>query len=73
MFIFDPSNFALFCMYFFRYGNEEKLVTVFGVMQALVSFITHGDEPDLLRSISAGDRKFVFLVKEHVILVAVSR
>lgn len=48
-------------------------MTVFGVMQALVSFITHGDEPDLLRSISAGDRKFVFLVKEHVILVAVSR
>lgn len=56
-----------------RHGNEEKLVTTFGVMQALVSFIAHSEEPDTLKCITSDDRKFVFLIKEHLILVAVSR
>ncbi|XP_067932377.1 protein SAND-like [Watersipora subatra] len=55
-----------------RYGNEEKLVTLYGVMQALVSFLTHSQQKDTLKTIIAGDRKFVFLIKEHLILVAVS-
>ena len=40
-----------------------------GVMQALVSFIQ--DSKDLIRCIVAGDHKFVFLVREHLILVGV--
>ncbi|XP_028406838.1 vacuolar fusion protein MON1 homolog A-like [Dendronephthya gigantea] len=53
-----------------RYGNEDKLSTLTGVMQALVSFVE--DENNHLRAIVAGDHKFVFLVKGHVILVAIS-
>ncbi|XP_044737373.1 vacuolar fusion protein MON1 homolog A [Chrysoperla carnea] len=54
-----------------RYGNEDKLVTIFGVMQALVSFIQI--ENDLIRSIHAGNMKYVFLVKGPLILVCVAR
>ncbi|XP_071445364.1 vacuolar fusion protein MON1 homolog [Hetaerina americana] len=54
-----------------RYGNEDKQVTLFGVMQALVSFVADGN--DSIRSIHAGPVKFVFLTKGPVILVAVSR
>ena len=36
-----------------RYGNEDELVTLFGVMQALVSFIK--DDDDSLRCLIAGD------------------
>ncbi|EDV26624.1 uncharacterized protein TRIADDRAFT_22109 [Trichoplax adhaerens] len=53
-----------------RYGNEEKLVTIMGVMQALVSFVQDSD--DTLQSLVAGNRKYVFLVKGPLILVAVS-
>ena len=51
-----------------RNGNEEKLVTLMGVMQALVSVIQDGK--DTLRCIVAGKHKFVFMIREHVILVA---
>ena len=45
-------------------------MTIFGVMQALVSFVQDGK--DNIRSIIAGGHKFVFLVREHLILVAVA-
>ena len=62
--------FSFYC----RYGNEDKLVTIFGVMQALVSFVQHSDSGgDTIRSIISGEHKFVFLVREHLILVCVSR
>lgn len=54
-----------------RYGNEDKFVTLFGVMQALVSFVQ--DQDDSLQSVHAGDTQFVFLVKNNLILVAVSK
>ncbi|XP_072045856.1 protein SAND-like [Amphiura filiformis] len=54
-----------------RYGNEDKLVTLMGVMQALISFVQ--DSKNSLRSIVAGDHLFVFLVRQPLILVAVSR
>jgi len=54
-----------------RYGNEDKLVTIFGVMQALVSFVQANQ--DTIRSIHAGNSKFVFLIKGPIILVSVSR
>nr|CAD7431674.1 unnamed protein product [Timema monikensis] len=55
----------------FRYGNEDKLVTIFGVMQALVSFVQASQ--DTIRSIQAGNSRFVFLIKGPIILVSVSR
>nr|XP_023012475.1 vacuolar fusion protein MON1 homolog A [Leptinotarsa decemlineata] len=54
-----------------RYGNEDKLAWLFGVMQTLVSFVQYGD--DCIRSIHAGNTHFVFLVKKPLILVAVSK
>lgn len=65
------------CYFFFcilltiRHGHEDKLVTIMGVMQALVSFVQ--DSKDSLRSIVAGKHKFVFLVRDHLILVGVTR
>ena len=53
------------------YGNEDKLATLFGVMQALVSVVQANN--DLPRSIHAMGTTFVFLVKGPIILVAVSR
>lgn len=53
-----------------RYGSEDKLATLMGVMQALVSFVQVGK--NTIRCIMAGDHKFVFLVRGHVILVAVA-
>lgn len=54
-----------------RHGSEDKLVTIFGVMQALVSFVQAGQ--DTIRAIHAGNSHFVFLVKGPIILVSVSR
>ncbi|XP_033631186.1 protein SAND-like [Asterias rubens] len=54
-----------------RYGNEDKLVSLMGVMSALISFVQDGKNS--LRSIVSADRTFVFLVRQPLILVAVSR
>ncbi|XP_065198611.1 protein SAND-like [Sycon ciliatum] len=53
-----------------RYGNEDKLATIMGVMQALVSFVQ--DDKDTLRWMIAGDHKFVFICKHHMVLVTVA-
>ncbi|XP_069996044.1 vacuolar fusion protein MON1 homolog [Penaeus vannamei] len=53
-----------------RHGKEDRLVTLFGLMQALVSFVADCD--DVIRCIISGNHKFVFLVKSPLILVAVS-
>ncbi|XP_054711545.1 vacuolar fusion protein MON1 homolog A-like [Uloborus diversus] len=53
-----------------RHGNEDNLVTLMGVMQALVSFVQQNG--DTIRSIHAEDKKFVFLHRVPLILVAVS-
>merc|ERR1712136_521463 len=54
-----------------RYGNEDELVTLFGVMQALVSFIK--DDHDTLRCLVAGNHRFVFINRDPLILVAVGQ
>ena len=54
-----------------RYSSEDKLVTVMGVMQALVSFVQDGN--DMIRSIHAGDSTFVFILRGPLILVTVSK
>lgn len=53
------------------HGNEDKLATLFGVMQALVSVVQSNQ--DTIMSIQARGVRFVFLVKSQLILVAVSR
>lgn len=53
------------------HGNEDKLATLFGVMQALVSVVQSNQ--DTIMSIQARGVRFVFLVKTQLILVAVSR
>ncbi|GFR72861.1 vacuolar fusion protein MON1 homolog A-like [Elysia marginata] len=54
-----------------RHGSEDKLVTIMGVMQALVSFVQ--DDKDNLRSIVAGDHTFVFMNRDHLTFVGVTR
>lgn len=43
-----------------------------GVMQALVSFV-QDSEKDNLRSIVAGDHKFVFMTRDHLTFVGISQ
>lgn len=53
------------------HGNEDKLATLFGVMQALVSVVQSNQ--DTVMSLHAKGIKIVFLVKAPLILVAASR
>ncbi|XP_068624080.1 vacuolar fusion protein MON1 homolog [Battus philenor] len=55
-----------------RYGNEDKLAGLCGVIQALVSVVEDQNQ-DILRYINTKDCKAVFLVKGPLILVAVSK
>ncbi|CAG7785949.1 unnamed protein product [Allacma fusca] len=54
-----------------RFGNEEQLATLFGLMQALVSFVQ--ENKDMIRSVKVGQTNIVFLAKTPLILVCVSR
>lgn len=53
------------------HGSEEKLNTLSGLLQALVSVVQAGD--DSIRSITARNTKFVFLVRSPLILVGVNK
>lgn len=53
------------------HGNEDKLSSLFGVMQALVSFVQSNN--DTIKAINAAGVKFVFLTKHPFILVAIVR
>ena len=54
-----------------RYGKEDKLVNLFGIMQALVSFVQ--DDRDNLRSINAAAHKFVFVCRGPLVFVSVAQ
>ncbi|KAF9983034.1 Vacuolar fusion protein mon1b [Mortierella antarctica] len=54
-----------------RYGDESRISSYMGVIQALISFFADND--DTLRCINAGQHKFVFLIKGPLYLVCVSR
>jgi len=54
-----------------RYGKEDKLVNLFGIMQALVSFVQ--DDRDNLRSVVAGKHRFVFVCRGPLVLVSVAQ
>ncbi|TMW49858.1 hypothetical protein DOY81_005039, partial [Sarcophaga bullata] len=53
------------------HGSEDKLAILFGIIQALVSFVENTQ--DVLASIHACGIQFVFMVKSHLIFVAASR
>ncbi|XP_039429304.1 vacuolar fusion protein MON1 homolog A [Culex pipiens pallens] len=67
VFILSSAGKPIYSMH----GCEDKLATLFGVMQALVSFVQSNN--DAIKSIHAMGVKFVFLVKSPLILVAISR
>lgn len=67
VFILSSAGKPIYSMH----GNEDKLATLYGVMQALVSFVQSNN--DSMKSIHAMGVKFVFLVKSPLILVAISR
>ncbi|CAG0894366.1 unnamed protein product, partial [Cyprideis torosa] len=69
IFVLSSAGKPIYC----RYGEEDKLVTLFGVMQALVSVVEHNREGDSLRYIQAGKHQVAFLTKGSLILVAVSK
>ena len=48
-----------------RYGHEDELVTIFGVMQAMVSFVK--DDDDSLRCLIAGKRFLRLAVRYRVL------
>lgn len=54
-----------------RYGDESRISSYMGVIQALISFFADND--DTLRCINAGEHRFVFLLKAPLYLVCVSR
>ncbi|XP_061398217.1 vacuolar fusion protein MON1 homolog A [Musca vetustissima] len=53
------------------HGNEDKLAILFGIIQALVSFVENSQ--DDITSIKAKGVQFVFMVKSNLIFVAASR
>lgn len=62
-------SWIMMMFYIFSHGSEDKLVTLMGVLQALVAVVQ--DNNDALRSMRAGNHQFVFLVREYLTLVAV--
>ncbi|ORZ10533.1 MON1-like protein A-like protein [Absidia repens] len=54
-----------------RYGDESRISSFTGVIQAIISFFQDSD--DTIKSINAGDVKFVFLLKEPLYFVAISK
>ncbi|KAI8801940.1 vacuolar fusion protein MON1 [Cladochytrium replicatum] len=53
-----------------RHGDESKLASYMGVLQAIMSFFVAED--DSLRSVTAGRTKFVFLIAGPLYFVAVA-
>ncbi|KAG2219483.1 hypothetical protein INT45_010403 [Circinella minor] len=54
-----------------RYGDESRISSLMGVIQAIISFFQ--DSGDTIKSINAGNHKFVFVHKEPLYYVAVSK
>ena len=55
---------------FSRYGDEQDLVTTFGLLQAIISIVL--DSGDNIRSIRAGGRKIVYFMKQQLYFVSIS-
>eukprot|EP00752_Nemacystus_decipiens_P006518 g5870.t1 len=53
-------------------GDEQRLSALMGLIQALLSLCADCDDGDEMESITAGSRRFVFLKRGNLVLVAVS-
>lgn len=53
-------------------GDEQKLSTLMGFIQGLLSLCADCDDGDEIESVCAGSRRFVFLRRGDLVLVAVS-
>ena len=56
-----------------RHGEEDEIVTLMGLVQALAMSVIHGGEKDNILCVCAGKHKIVFLVREPLILCSVSQ
>lgn len=55
---------------FSRYGQEQELVTTFGLLQAVLAIIE--DSGDIIRCIKAGKRRIVYFIRKSLYFVSVS-
>jgi lantibiotic modifying enzyme len=55
---------------FSRYGDEQEIVSTFGLLQAFISIVL--DSNDSIQSMKAGNRKIVFFTKNSLYFVAMS-
>jgi hypothetical protein len=53
-----------------RYGDEQELVTTFGLLQAVVSIVE--DSGDEIKCIKAGKRRIVYFIKHSFYFICVS-
>jgi vacuolar fusion protein MON1 len=56
-----------------RFGDENQLASLMGVISALISNVEHQKNPDKIISIVSGKHKFIFSVKGPLYFVAVTR
>merc|ERR1712130_310121 len=54
-----------------RYGDDTLMAAYMGVVTAIISNVARSG--DKIRSMTAGDHKFVFLLKGPIYLMAISR
>jgi hypothetical protein len=55
---------------FTYYGDEQEMVTTFGLIQAVISIVQ--STGDSIKSIQAGSRKIVYLVEQSLYFVCIS-
>jgi hypothetical protein len=53
-----------------RYGDEQQLVTTFGLLQAVISIIR--DSGDELKCIISGNRRIVYFIKNSLYFICIS-
>jgi len=69
IFVLSEAGKPIYC----RHGSEDQLVSLYGVMQALISVVSVTAGGDTIRSIRTGNTNIVFVVKSPLYLVGVTR
>ena len=64
---------------FSRYGDEQELVTTFGLLQAVISITTtsnsdnnNNNNTDQIKMIRAGNRKFIYYIKKSIYFILIT-
>jgi hypothetical protein len=55
---------------FSKHGNEQNLVTTYGLLQAVVSIVENAG--DRISCIKAGDRRIVYFFRNHLYFISIS-